>query len=160
MGPISQGPAALTGRVIAGYRLERVLGSGGTGIVYLGRRVDAPHNEAALKLLVTPLQLSPAERAEFQERFRREAQILLTLRHPHILSVQAFGDDSSAGFSYMVLPYLQGGTLATRLTQGLVPLNEAADYLTQLADALDYAHQHGVVHRGIKPGNVLLDAQG
>src|SRR5262249_53825032 len=70
------------------------------------------------------------------------------------------GEDEESGLSYMVLPYLSGGTLATRLAQGALPFEEIERYAKQIAEALDYAHGQGVVHRDIKPGNVLLNAQG
>lgn len=161
MAATTDGPEGLIGRVIAGYRLERVLGIGGAGAVYLGRSENNPDDEVAVKLLMPPMQLSLDERKEFHARFRREAQTLQQLNHPHILSIRAFGEDQGTGLSYMLLPYLSGGTLAAqlRLAGGPLTLNKVASYLTQLADALDYAHSKGVVHRDIKPSNILLDAQ-
>src|SRR5690348_6748651 len=154
------GAASLVGSLVGGYRLARVIGMGATGAVYLGVRDDNPAERAAVKVLMPPLQLSEAERAEFHARFRREVQTLLGLEHPHILSVRAFGEDGGAGFPYMVLPYFDGGTLADRLAAGPLPLDEAAHYTSQIADALDYAHGRGVIHRDIKPSNVLLNGAG
>lgn len=160
------GPDGLVGRVIGGYRLNRLLGSGGTGAVFLGEREDslpagdAPPEQAAIKVLIPPMQLSANDQAEFRTRFRREAEALQQLRHPHILSVRALGEDEATGLPYMVLPYLDGGTLATRLAAGALALTEASQYFAQLADALDYAHGQMVVHRDIKPANILLDRQG
>jgi serine/threonine protein kinase len=151
----------LTGRDIGGYRLVRPLGSGGTGMVFLGEREGGEHAQAAVKLLILPPQLSDQQRAEFHVRFRREAATLLELQHPHILSVLGFGEDGATGISYLILPYIEG-TLTGHLASagGSLPLEEVARYTIQLADALDYAHQHGVIHRDIKPSNVLLDQDG
>lgn len=154
------GAEGLIGREFGGYRLERMLGSGGTGSVFLGRRADAPQDQAAVKVLIPPMQLGAADQAEFRARFRREAQTLQQLQHPHILVVRAMGEDEATGLPYMLLPYIDGGTLATRIAQGPLSLAEASRYLAQVADALDYAHAHSIVHRDIKPANILLDQQG
>jgi serine/threonine protein kinase len=153
-----QGAKGLAGQVIVGYRLERVLGLGATGAVYLGRRQDKllQHAVVAVKVLMLPPQASAAERADFRERFEREAQMLSGLHHPHILAVQSYGEDPASGYAYMILPYLAGGTLAQKLGSAL-SLDDAARCASQIADALDYAHTHGVVHRDIKPANLLFD---
>jgi serine/threonine-protein kinase len=151
----------LSGRDIGGYRLVRPLGSGASGMVFLGERDGGEHTQAAVKLLILPPQLTDQQQAEFQTRFRREVLTLLELNHPHILSVLGFGQDSATGHSYLILPYVES-TLARRLSSARAPMpfDEVARYATQLAEALDYAHQHGVIHRDIKPSNVLLDREG
>lgn len=152
-------PEQLMGRVIGGYRLERLLGTGAMGVVFQGRSAANPQATVAIKLLIVPWNATAEDRAQYQARFRREAQTLQRLRHPHILSVLDFGE--AEGFTYMVLPYLEGGTLADLLQrQQRLALSAVSGYLTRLASALDYAHSQGVVHRDIKPGNILLDAQG
>lgn len=173
MGPGAQGPEHLVGQAVAGYTLTRLLGVGATGAVFLSTRqedsstlfektgslpIDRP-DEVAIKLLILPWQLSPEERSDFQSRFLREAETLKKLRHPNILSVLAYGEDTASGFTYMVLPYLSGGTVATYLSSHMepMPLAEISSALSQLAPALDYAHQQGIVHRDIKPANILLD---
>jgi serine/threonine-protein kinase len=170
------GPASLLGQVVGGYRLARVLGKGATGVVFLGERTEgaaraveqtgaAPlvlPDQAAIKLLVLPWQLDDAERTEFRKRFLREAETLTKLNHPHVLAVITYGEDQASDSSYMVLPYLTGGTLHDRLsnqTQAM-PLVEVSSLLSQVADAVDFAHSKGIVHRDIKPGNILLDGQG
>ena len=155
----SQG-SQLAGREVAGYRLLHVLGAGGASEVYLAQRVDDPNVLVAIKVLMPSWQLTPQDRKGFYARFQREAQAAERLKQPHILPVLAYGEQD--GVTYMVLPFMPGGTLATRLAnapRGL-PLDEAAGYLEQLAGALDFAHAQGVIHRDIKPTNVLIDANG
>ncbi|MFI5274790.1 MAG: serine/threonine-protein kinase, partial [Ktedonobacterales bacterium] len=174
----TQGPAALIGQVVGGYRLERVLGKGASGVVFLsrwagsGERLRVEHvgglsvelpDEVAIKTLILPWQFDDAERADFRARFQREAETQQQrLRHPHIVTVLAYGEDAASGLAYMVQPYLRGGTLADRMAArtGPVPLAEIAAITRQLADGLDYAHHQGVIHRDIKPANVLLNERG
>jgi serine/threonine protein kinase len=149
-----------TGRVLAGYRLLHVLGMGGASEVYLAQRVQDPTALVAIKVLLPAWQLAPELRANFYVRFRREVPLMQRLEHPHILPVLGYGE--AVDLVYMVLPFMPGGTLATYLANfphGL-PLSEAADLLEQMAEAVDYAHQHGVIHRDLKPTNVLRDAHG
>jgi serine/threonine protein kinase/ABC-type branched-subunit amino acid transport system substrate-binding protein len=166
---------SLLGRVIGGYRLDRLLGSGGAGAVFLCSRVEnAPPPEgsasplpaqAAIKILTPPANLGATDQAEFRARFRREAEALRQLQHPHILSVLASGEQEVSDLpfqvlSFMIMPYLAGGTLATRLGQGALSLSQASAYFDQLASALDFAHARQIVHRDIKPANILLDDAG
>ncbi|HEY1387725.1 MAG TPA: serine/threonine-protein kinase [Ktedonobacterales bacterium] len=148
----------LTGREIAGNRLLHVLGTGGASEVYLAQNLDDPTALVAVKVLMPSWQLPPDERKNFHARFLREAQAAQRLNHPHILPVLVYGEED--GITFMVLPFMAGGTLATRLgnaPHGL-PLAAVAKYLELIAGALDFAHEHGVIHRDIKPTNVLVDA--
>lgn len=146
---------SLVGREIAGFKLVRVLGTGGAGVVYLGQDLGNPSCVRAIKLLIPHGQYSPAQGAALQERFLREARAAAQLQHPNILPVLNSGFD--AGFAYMVMPYISGGTLESRISDGHgLTLSQVASYLTQIAGALDFAHDHGVVHRDIKPNNVLV----
>jgi serine/threonine protein kinase len=150
----------LVGRIVGGYQLERIIGSGGAGTVYLGTKVGESDQQVAVKVLMPPPQASATDRVEFKARFEREAKALQLLRHPRILALLEYGEDEASGLSYMVLPYMSGGTLASRLQEGAQPLDDVARYTTEIGEALDYAHSQGIVHRDVKPGNVLLDANG
>ncbi len=147
---------SLLGRELAGYRLTHILGNGGMSTVYLGRRVDDLHVKSAIKVL----RDSPGTTDAFRARFYREAETAASLRHEHILSVLDYGEWQ--GLPYMVMPLAIGGTLGRRIASesGQFPFAATATYAIQLASALDYAHQHGIVHCDVKPSNVLLDGQG
>ncbi|HEY7343796.1 MAG TPA: serine/threonine-protein kinase [Ktedonobacterales bacterium] len=149
----------LLSRELAGYRLTHVLGHGGMSTVYLGRRLDDLHMKSAIKVL----RDSPATTgnyAAFRARFYREAETAASLWHEHILPVLDYGEWQ--GLPYMVMPLATGGTLRRRVASesGPFPFAITAAYAAQLASALDYAHQHGIVHCDVKPSNVLLDGQG
>jgi predicted Ser/Thr protein kinase len=133
------------------FELVRVLGRGGMGVVYLAR-------ERGLDRLVAIKVLSPevASTPQTRERFRREARTAASLTHPNIMPLYAFGDVND--LAYLVMGYVRGESLATRLNQeGRLTIETTRRIMVELADALDYAHRHGVVHRDIKPENVLLD---
>ena len=133
------------------YEIVRPLGRGGMGAVYLAR-------ERALERLVAVKVLRPdlAGAPESRERFRREARIAAGLAHPGILPLHTFGEID--GIWYFVMGYVPGQSLAERLRlEGSLPAADVRRILIELADALDWAHRHGVIHRDIKPANVLLD---
>ena len=136
---------ALAGR----YRLEEPLGTGGMAIVY--RAHDLKHDRAvALKVLHPELA-----QAIGNERFVREIRLTARLDHPHILPVLDSGE--AGGFLYYVMPYVTGETLRDRLMrERQLPLDDALRITGEVADALSYAHSHGIVHRDIKPENILL----
>jgi serine/threonine-protein kinase len=149
----------LLGSELAGYRLTHVLGIGGMSAVYLGRSLDDLHVKSAIKVL----RDSPGTTSNydaFRARFYREAETAASLRHEHILSVLEYGEWQ--GLPYMVMPLATGGTLRRRIADesGQFPFAATAAYAVQLASALDYAHEHGIVHCDVKPSNVLLDGQG
>jgi serine/threonine-protein kinase len=148
------------GQSIGGrYKAIKLLGEGGFGEVWkaedesLGRMI-------ALKLVSgEKLERStPEQQAEFIERFKREARILASLRHIHILPLFDYGE--SEGLRYLVIPLHEGGTLESRLQRGNFTLGDTDRYFTQLAEALDYAHKQKIIHRDLKPSNVLLDENG
>jgi serine/threonine protein kinase len=151
-------PSNLVDHTFAGYRLDQVLGEGGSGTVYLG--VGSDGQKVAVKVLTPAFKVTAEQVTEFRRRFIREARLLERLEHPHILSVLASGEDEETGHVYMIMPYMAGGTLAARLASGPLPLADVVSYVTQVGEALDFANGQGVVHRDIKPSNVLLDEQG
>ena len=136
------------------FLLERELGSGGMGTVFLARDV-ALDRPVAIKVL-RPEDASAAA----VERFQEEARILARLRHAHIVPVHATGLARGVGTPFYVMDYLVGRTLEQRLGQGTLPEIEAARLCDQLLDALAVAHRHGIVHRDIKPSNVFLEGNG
>ncbi len=144
------------GRTIEGYRLGRVLGVGSTSTVYAAQPIQPGTEPVAIKVLTFHDAGTITDHAAFRRRFLREARAARKLKHPHILPVLSFGE--SDGLTYMIMPLIESGTLASWLAAqpGPLPLSEAADVLRQTAEALDYAHSQGIVHRDIKPSNLLL----
>jgi serine/threonine-protein kinase len=137
--------ASLAGR----YRIERQLAAGGMAVVLLAEDIRH-HRRVAIKVLHAELSalLGP-------DRFLREIELTANLQHPHILPL--FDSGSASGLLYYVMPYVEGETLRTRLDrERQLPIAEAARIASEIADALDYAHRHGVIHRDVKPENVLL----
>jgi serine/threonine-protein kinase len=131
------------------YVLERELGRGGMATVYLTR--DLRHDrQVALKVLRPELAhaLGP-------ERFLREIKLAARLQHPHILSVHDSGE--TAGYLWFTMPYVECESLRDRLIRDQqLPVEDALKIAREAAEALDYAHRHGVIHRDIKPENILL----
>jgi serine/threonine protein kinase len=140
-------------RQLGSYELIRRLGEGGMARVYLARDVRLGR-EVAVKMLDPQL----AERPGFRERFLREARVAASLDHPHIVPLYDFGDSNS--FLYLVMPYVSGGSLQDMLKRTPLPVGEVVAYGSQIGDALDYAHQRKVIHRDVKPANMLLHADG
>ncbi|MDX2114608.1 MAG: protein kinase [Planctomycetota bacterium] len=138
-----------TPTTVGPYIIERELGRGGMGVVYLGRdpRLD---RAVAVKSLALDLAANP----EFLARFEREARLLASLSHPNIATV--YGLEEHQGVRYLVMEYLAGESLAARLQRGRMPIDEALAVVSCVAAALEAAHEANVIHRDLKPGNVIL----
>lgn len=136
---------------IAGFQVLNVAGRGGMGIVYRAQQLT-PRRLVALKLLSQ--SAAPAELQSFQ----REAQTIAALEHPYIVPLYAFGEHQ--GRPFLVLRYLGGGTVGQIISRGPIPLANVAKWILAVAEALDFAHRRGVVHRDVKPSNILLDETG
>ena len=141
------------GTKLGPYEILSPLGAGGMGEVYKAKdtRLD---RTVAIKVL--PSHLS--DNARLKERFEREARAVSSLNHPHICTLYDIGSEN--GVDFMVMEHIEGETLADRLKKGALPLDQALRHATEIADALDKAHRQGVVHRDLKPGNIMLTKSG
>ena len=136
------------------YTVMKRLGSGGMAHVYL-----AKHAVLARPLVLKVLHRTLAQEPEMRERFRREAEAAARLIHPYICAIADMG--TAGDIEYLAMPYYAGGSLADLLSRRkTVSASSAASIAVQVACALDYAHRHGVVHRDIKPDNILFDEDG
>jgi len=143
----------LTGKQFGYYQIVAPLGEGGMAAVY---KAYQPSMERYVAVKVLPRHMSTSE--EFVNRFRREAKLLAQLQHPHILPVFDYGE--ADGYPYIVMPFINSGTLADLLRKRQLSLSEVRRVMIQLGDALGYAHTRGMIHRDIKPSNVLIDERG
>jgi eukaryotic-like serine/threonine-protein kinase len=141
------------GTHIGAFRIESLLGVGGMGEVYRARDTKL-NRDVAIKILPA----SFAADAERLARFKREAQVLASLNHPHVGAIYGFED--SGDVHALVLELVEGPTLADRLTRGRLPLDEALAIARQIAEALEAAHEQGIVHRDLKPVNIKVREDG
>ena len=142
-----------TGTRLGPYEILLPLGAGGMGEVYRAKdtRLD---REVAVKVLPAAL----ASNADFRQRFEREAKTISSLNHAHICALYDVGHQD--GLDYLVMELLEGETLAERLKRGPLPTEQVQRFGIQIAEALDSAHRHGLVHRDLKPGNIMLTPSG
>ncbi len=142
-----------SGTKLGPYEIQSALGAGGMGEVYRARdtRLD---RTVAIKILSAHLSAN----SELAARFEREARAISSLNHPHICHLYDIGTQD--GTAYLVMEYLEGETLADRLRKGPLPLKQALDFAIQISDALALAHRAGILHRDLKPGNVMLTPSG
>jgi eukaryotic-like serine/threonine-protein kinase len=136
-------------RAVPGYEILEELGRGGMGVVYKARQVRLGR-QVALKMILAGAHAGSAER----ERFRREAQAVAALQHPNIVQVYEVGEVDDC--PYLAFEFVEGGSLAARLTGDPWPARDAAALMETLARAVQFAHDRGIVHRDLKPGNVLI----
>ena len=138
---------------IGPFTIERELGRGGMGEVYLARdtRLD---RLVAIKALPAHMAQDPDRLA----RFQREAKVLASLNHPGIGAI--YGLEEANGRQYLILEFVEGETLADRLSRGAIPVEESLSLAKQIAEALEVAHEKGVIHRDLKPGNVMVTPDG
>src|SRR6266481_4296760 len=142
-----------SGTKLGPYEIVAPLGAGGMGEVYRARDTRLERT-VAIKILPAQFSSDPVRK----QRFEREAKTISNLNHPHICVLYDVG--SQDGVDYLVMECVEGETLAKRLEKGALPLEQVLKFGMQIADALDKAHRSGVVHRDLKPGNIMLTATG
>ncbi|MBK8068253.1 MAG: protein kinase [Rhodanobacteraceae bacterium] len=152
--PLAAGPAAWIGREIDDYRILRVLGAGGMGVVFLAQQRH-PKRLVAIKTLHAGLH-----QAELLARFQQEAEILGRLKHPGIAQIHASGrtDASLGGVPYIVMEFVEGVPLLEH--SGTLPMRQCLELLMRICEAVEHAHIRGVIHRDLKPGNILVQPDG
>jgi serine/threonine protein kinase/dienelactone hydrolase len=149
------GPVLAPGMRIGEFRIERELGRGGAGVVYLAHdtKLDRP---VAIKSVPADVLGSPRARS----RLMREARLLASLNHPNIAVIYEALEQQTEGQGYLVLEYVRGETLSERISSGPLSLQDALSIGEQVGGALAAAHQHGVIHRDLKPGNIKITSEG
>ncbi len=144
----------LVGQLLGHYRIKRPVGYGGMATVFLAEDINL-RRDVAVKVF----EPGSGDSADFFRRFEREAQVLAQLDHPNILPVYDFGQQN--GVAYLITPYIAGGSLRELLhARGTLPVSETIRLMSQILSALQYAHERGLIHRDIKPGNMLLKQDG
>jgi len=143
----------LEGMQLGNYDVVRRIRVGGMGAVYEGRQRSAFGRRVAIKVILG----SYATDREMRRRFAREARTIAELHHPHILPLIEFGDEQ--GILYLVMPFIEGGALTGYLRHSQPDINDVATIFLQLLDAVEYAHDEGLIHRDIKSSNVLIEAR-
>src|ERR1700745_754305 len=142
-----------SGTKLGPYEIVAQLGAGGMGEVYPARD---PRLERTVAIKILPSHLS--SNPEAKQRFEREARAISSLNHPHICTLHDVGHQD--GTDYLVMEFLEGETLADRLRKGPLPLQQVLKYGIEIGAGLEKAHRTGVVHRDLKPGNIMLTKTG
>ena len=136
--------------------VERLLGHGSMGYVFLVKASDG--TQYALKVMSPELAKKDST---YKERFLREAEFAMKIRHRNLISVHDAGEESERGFCYILMDYMPGGTVKDLVREkGALPVAQAIQIATQVAVAMEVAHLHGIIHRDIKPDNIMFDADG
>lgn len=145
--------AGLDGKTLNRYELRYIIGKGGMADVYLAYDLRFQRSVA--------IKVFKRDDEELLRRFVREARLMASLRHSHLMPIYDAGESTLDGVPqyYIVMPYMEGGALRTRTKKAPLALSDACRYLSEIADALDYIHQRGIIHRDIKSSNVLLNAE-
>jgi serine/threonine protein kinase len=144
---------SLIGRKLGKYQITELVGHGGMATVYKGYQADVDRHVA-----VKVLPPHPGQSAAFVDRFRQEARTIARLQHPHILPLYDYGDENDV--LYLVTPFIDGGSLSDKIRQGAMALPDVQRILSQVGSALDFAHKQGIIHRDIKPDNILINKEG
>lgn len=145
--------ASLIGRSLGKYEITELIGHGGMATVYKGYQRDIDRHVA-----VKVMPPHPGQDTNYVERFRLEARTVARLQHPHILPIYDYGDED--GILYLVMALAEGGTLSDLIRRGAMSPAEVERLMRQVTSALDYAHRQGVIHRDIKPDNIMLNREG
>ena len=145
--------ALTSGARLGPYEILAPIGAGGMGEVY---KANDTRLDRAVAIKILPAHF--AESAERRQRFEHEAKAISQLNHPHICTLYDVGEQD--GIHYLVMEYIEGETLAERLKKGALPLDKAIEYGIQMAEGLDKAHRAGIVHRDLRPGNIMLTKLG
>ncbi len=145
-----------THKTLGTFEITREIGRGAMGIVYLGKDI-ASGRDVAIKTMTLATDFNASALEDAKERFMREARILTWLTHPDIVTIYDVGEEH--GLAYIAMEFLKGVELTEHVKPGtLLPLAKTLEIMARAADALDCAHQDGIVHRDVKPGNIMYDA--
>src|SRR5712692_7158698 len=142
-----------SGTKLGPYEIQSPLGAGGMGEVYRARDTRLERT-VAIKILPPHLSDDP----DAKQRFEREARVISSLNHPHICVLHDVGNQN--GTTYIVMEYVEGESLESRLQKGALPLKQALECAIGICEGLERAHRAGVVHRDLKPGNIMLTTSG